>query len=309
MSMELLCFLQNGGTYTLTSCVSFRFVKERYTPHTLLEGTWYAPESNMAEVSAVAFYYNGKLLHFGYPAGTEIVTKDGRTLMKVRSRGYTDALSKNQPAEGVVTEVDLLTLGTSTVSLPNVEFEANTPVVNYVNYYDGTSLWDAIVCYSLRATGVYPYIRGANTVRVTHPSPSTVMYVEGNRLISSGAGWDYSNLISSISSTDVTGTSVSYSDYDNDALARNIVRQKDIPFDREWIMAPEAGLRAKLNYSKRGYRYDSYTVKDYLNIDLLDRFAISGKGDVGEISKITVSGGNDVPVTTEIRCYHDAYVV
>ncbi len=307
MNAQLACQTKSGSVYTLTKCLSFRFEKERYTPHTYIEGEWYMDSRDYSEIVLVTLKLNGTSVHLGYPCGCEVISRNGRSVLKVRSRGYSDALTKNRPVPGLVTNIDLQTLGTSAVNCYGVSFEQNTPVVNYVNYYEGTTLWDAIVCYSIRATGLYPYIKGVNTVSVSRPSLPSVLYLNESDLVERSSGCDYSNIISSISQSDVDGTANAFSASNSAALERNIIRHKDIPFDREWIMDPQLGLAAKLNYSMRGYRYDRFKTKGYLGNDIMDKLAINNTSYISEISKITVTGGIDKPVMTEILCYHDGY--
>ncbi len=306
MNYYLICHTKTSTLY-LSDCVSFRFVKERYTPYTYLEGSWLLSSPDCGEIVSAAFVYGQKTLHFGYPCGAEIITQEGKHILKLKSRGYTDALSVNQPTAGIVSNVNLESLATSSVTCPNITYEQQTPEVNYVNYYDGTTIWDAIVCYAIRATGTYPYIRGANQVCVNKPSVPATVAVSPSELISRGHGNDYSRLISSISSADVTGNANVYLASDSDVSERGIIRHKDIIFDREWIMAPEVGLQAKLDYAKRGFVFDSFTVSGYDGQDILDSLTLPDEEYQSEISKLTLTGGKDKPIITEMLCYHDGY--
>lgn len=296
-----------SATYMLSDCISMRFEKERYTPYTLLEGQWYAPNIIPSEIISVRLILGNKGIHYGYPCSAQITYKDGKQILKLRSRGYTDALSRNQPTAGLVPNVTLDLLATSAIVCPNVGYEANTPEVNYVNYYDGTSIWDAIICYSIRAYGLYPYIRGANTVRISRPSDMGIIVIPTSSLIQKGTGTDYSNLICAISESDITGEANAFNVFDDFAASRNIIRKREITFDREWIMDPELGLKMRIDRSKRGVNYDFFTVLGYPEADLLDQLVISELNYVGEISKIQITASQEQPLTTQIYCYHDAY--
>lgn len=305
-SSQLICMTQSAA-YTLTECVYFRFVKERYTPYSLLEGQWYFPQGSFEEVTSIAMIADGNVVHIGYPCSAEIISKDGRNILKIRSMSYTDALAKNQPTAGLITNIDLVGLANSAMICPNVDYESGTPVVNYVNYYDGTSIWDAICCYAIRATGLYPYIRGTNTVRVSRPSETTTLTTTSQNLLKRSCGTNYSNLISDISEADVSGNAGGYAISDSTVRSKNIVRKKEIVFDREWIMDPDSGLLARINYSKRGMIYDSFTIAGFWAIDLLDYFIVTDLPFVGEIDKIEITGGMTTPTLTTLTCYHDAY--
>lgn len=302
-----LIVTSTSGTYVLDDCISMRFEKERYTPYTLLEGQWYATSITPSEIISVSLTLGGKGIHYGYPALAQFINKDGKQILKLRSKGYTDALSRNQPTAGLVPDVTLDSLANSAIICPNISYEANTPEVRYVNYYDGTSIWDAVVCYSIRAYGLYPYIRGSNTVRISRPYDAGIVSIASTSLLSKGTGNDYSNLISAISESEITGEANAFNTIDSFAVSRNIIRKKEIPFDREWIMDPELGLKKRIDFSKRGVTYDFFTVLGYPGADLLDQFVISDLGYVGEVSKLVITASQENPVSTQIYCYHDAY--
>lgn len=305
-TLELIC-ITDSMTYTLDECLYFRFVKERYTPYALLEGQWYCPGDNFNEVTATALIIDNNCIHYGFPCSCEIIKKDGRCILKLRSRGYTDALAKNQPTAGLVSNINLEGLANSAVVCPNVDYEADTPTVSYVNYYDGTTIWDAVCAYAIRATGLYPYIRGANTVRVSRPNDTVTLNTTTSSLLKRASGSNYINLISDISEADVSGNEGVYTISDATAYSKNIVRKKEITFDREWIMDPYNGLMARINYSQRGMYYDEFTLEGCWGVDLLDYFVVSDISFVGEIDKIEITGSATKPVLTTISCYHDAY--
>lgn len=305
-SCRLVCFTPSGS-YSLDECLYFHFTKERYTPYTLLEGRWFCESDNFDEITSVVMTVDDNCIHYGYPCAAEIQKQDGRTVLCLSSRSYTDALAKNQPTAGLVSSVDLQTLANSAVVCPNVLYESGTPVVSYVNYYDGTTIWDAVCCYAIRATGLYPYIRGANTVRVSRPTDAVTLTTYTNALIKRESGTNYANLISDISESDVSGNPSAYVISDNTAYSKNIVRKKEIPFDREWIMDPLVGLNFRINYAKRAMLYDSFTLCGYWQVDLLDYLVVNDLPFVGEISKIEIIGSASKPIISTFTCYHDAY--
>lgn len=305
-NLQLICATPSGS-YSLNECVYFKFTKERYTPYTFLEGRWFCSDDNFGEITSVVMMIGGECIHCGYPCTAEIQKQDGKTLLCFSSRSYTDALAKNQPTAGLVSSVNLETIANSAVVCPNVSYESGTPVVSYVNYYDGTTIWDAVCCYAIRATGLYPYIRGANTVRVSRPADSAKLTTYTRSLVKRSYGTNYLNLISDISESDVSGNPSAYVISDNIAYTKNIIRKKEIPFDREWIMDPENGLMFRINYAKRAMLYDSFTIRGYWGMDLLDYLAVSDISFVGEISKIEITGGSSKPVMSTFTCYHDAY--
>lgn len=301
----------NGRYLVLDKCISFRFEKERYSPCTVLTGKWYCNEYDIDEIYSLTFSINGIVLHFGFPStGTEIAVENGRRVLVVNSRGYSQALAQNQPTPGLVSNVSLVSLATSAMACPNVSYEPNSPVVRYVNYYDGTSIWDAIVCYSIRATGTYPYIRGTNTVNISAiPQDIGTVIVNPWNIISRGEGSDYSNLISEISETSYAGANGEYVVQNQAAISRNIIRKKEIPFDHEWVMDSELGLITRLNYSMRGMYYVKFKYYGYTGGDIMDNFVVNYENRlpyIGRISRLVLEGSNGNVFTT-VYCYLDAY--
>lgn len=297
------------STANLTDCcISFRYEKERYTPYTTLSGEWYCPENiNLAEITTVMFYVDNKQVHNGYPADIEITKRDGRTVLKLSSKSYSSALTYNQCPDGLLSDVNLTTLVQKAgFTLPGVLYQQNTPVVNYVNYYNGTSLWDGIVSYSLRATGFYPYLQGVNTVAVSPPAAPATLSCTSSDLISRGHLTDLSRPISKVTMRPIDGEGENYTLSNVLASRRNIVRCREIPFDREWIMDPEAGLQHMLDYSMRGINADIFTVYGWQNADILDTLNVTDLGFSGEISKISAQGSEKNGIVTKLWCYQNS---
>lgn len=296
------------GSANLNCCVNFRLEKERYTPYTELHGRWYCPAgTNIGEVLAVMFYIDGTVRHYGYPTDISFSQKDGRLFLDVSSVGYTAALGTNQCPDGLHTDINLNGLVTAGVNVPNVVYQQGTPTVSYVNYYDGTSLWDAIVCYAVRSTGYYPYIYGFNTVRVSPHEDRKTYSTETKYMISRGNSTDYTRLISKISEKDVDGTPNAFNITSGIATARSIVRCREINFDREWIMDPEKGLQHRINYATRKLNVNLFRLPDILDLDLLDMFSVTDIRYSGEVDLLRISGDAQSGFTTEIGCYTDSF--
>lgn len=290
-------------------CVSFRLEKERYTPYTELHGKWFCPAgTEIAEVVAVILYIDGKIKHYGYPTSIGFSNQNGCQMLEVSSLGYSAQLLTNQCPDGLVTDVNLTSLVAKMPIIPGVTYQAGTPTVNYVNYYDGTSAWDAIVAYSLRAGGHFPYLQGYNMIR-TDPAASTEISLMSNQLASRQNGSDYQKLISRISEKDVDGTPDAFVITNGLTTSRLIVRTKEINFDREWIMDPDEGLKHRINYSMRAMFFDSFSWRDYTDCDLLDSLSVGDAGFKGEIDRIRITASAKNGFVTTVWCYHDGYCV
>ncbi len=292
----------------LTDCLSFRLTKDRYTPYTELSGRWYCP-SDMAEneVFMVIFYIDNVIRHYGYPTDIRITRENGRTILSVASRSHASALLVNQCPDGMLTDINLTTLAAQSWKLPLIVYEPNTPTVNYVNYYNGTCMWDAIVCYAMRATGVYPYISGYNTLKVTKPASPKQITTTSARLISRSNKTDYSKLLSRVSMKDIDGTQDAYVATNGVTTSRMMTRCREENFDREWIMDPDRGTLFKIYNSTRGMYSDSFAYLGYDAPDLLDSFSVSDLGFSGEIDRLVFSATPEKGFVTEIGCYKDEF--
>ena len=308
-TMRLMIRYARSVTY-LDDCIAFRFEKERYTPYTKLSGEWYCPSNaNIGEIMLFQLTVNGSVIHQGYPTSSEITKKDGRVVLKFTSFGYSAALTTNQCPDGLITDVNLTgIISKATFVLPSIQYQQNTPVTNYVNYYDGTSLWDAIVIYSLRVGGKhYPYLSGYNLIRIEPTDTQNIYEIQSSELISRSNKSDYTRLISKITMKDVDGTPGKYVFTNPFSTQRTIYKCRELNFDREWIMAPEDGIEHKLNYSLREVDADSFSFFGYTSLDLLDRLSVPDIGFEGEVDRLIVSGSAEKGVVTTVWCYHDAY--
>lgn len=294
----------------LDTCINFRFEKERYTPYTVLSGQWYCPWNiSIGEIMFFQFYIDNKLMHIGYPSSAEIVQKDGRTLLNFSSNGYSSALVTNQCPDGLITGINLTGLiQKSGITMPNIAYQQNTPTANYVNYYDGTSLWDAIVGYSLRVGGkYYPYLSGYNLIRIEPVDTQYIHELTTADLISRGYKTDYSRMISRIAMKGIEGTPSEYVVNNPLSTQRNIIKCREINFDREWIMDPESGVKHKINYSMREVISDVFSFRGFTPLDLLDRLAVTDLKFEGEVDRLVITGNANQNVVTTIWCYHDGY--
>lgn len=293
----------------LTDCISFKLIRDRFTPYTRLSGEWYCPkETQPGEILTVMFYIDGNAVHIGMPCGSEIIRRDEKTVLKLDSKSYSSLLLLNQCPDGLIPDINLEGLvKASGIAIPNTVFQTDTPTVNYVNYYDGTSLWDGIVCYSIRAGGTYPYLSGYNQIRISPQKPTRTVEISDSNLIYHSSATDYSRIISKISMRSIDGEGGGYSLLNHLSPRTSIVRNQELPFDRKWIMDPDLGLKMKIDYSMRGLNCDKFGVLGYISADLLDSLSVPVMSFSATVSAITVSGSPKTGIITEFRCDHDSY--
>lgn len=293
----------------ITDIISLRYEKERYTPFTRLSGEFYCPsDATFGEIMTIALYSGTTVIHNGWPVSSEIYRRDGRTVAKISSYSYSSALSSNQCPDGLISDVNLTSLvNQAGFTLPGITFQEDTPTVNYVNYYNGTSLWDGIVSYSIRACSKYPYLSGSSLIMIEPPESVRTLEVNSAGMIARGYISDFSKMVSKISMKAIDGEGEGYSVTNMLASRRNIIRSREIPFDREWIMDPEEGLNQRVNYSMRACSVDRFTLPGYYDADIMERISVTDLNFEAEISRVVVSYSAIKGVETNIYCYHDSY--
>ena len=300
----------SGSSVTDFRCVKLTIEKERYTPYFTLKGEWYPGTRStppISEITSVMIFLNGQISFYGYPTGTKTVMKNGRAHLSVSAVGYTSFLLKTNMQDGMLYDVNLTTLANTGPAFTGVGYEEKTPTVNYVNYYSGTSQWNAIVAYSLRATGIYPYIHSFNTVRVSPHDPRKTLELDGSVIISQSFETDYSKVLSGSFMRDVDGTEYAASAMNTKfANPRSITRLEIRPFDNEWIMDPQAGAEHRINYSMRKANAKSYSFLGYEQLEILDSFKTSA-GDSGEIDRVKYEIIPGKGAVTTIWSYQDGY--
>ena len=298
----------SGTSQQLSYCDWFSFEKERYTPYTVLRGRWICPTSTrIGEIFGLSFSLAGKPLHDGFAEKIDIEQKSGYTSVTVRSFGYTAALARNQYEDGLLTDINLDSIIFGKLSFPGIDRETGTPTVDYVNYYGGTTVWDAVVCYGVRANKNYPYISGRNKVMITPAGEEIAATIGSGGILAHGYETDYSRVISQISERDIDGAENAYFLRDSGIESRRITRRREINFDQEWIMSPEEGLKHKIAVSKAGINAEHITAYGFVDVDLTQKFMATDLGMSGEVDRLRVSYSHQKGLLTKLWSYRDGY--
>ncbi len=300
--------VKNSNTYSTTNIIALKFTKERYTPYTLLTGkVWLSCVAD--EVQSISLSVDNVPIHFGIPDSLEHEFSNGRHIYSFSSRGYTSALTYNQPTPGLYSNATLASILSGEITLPNISFEYMTDSINYVYINDNDNMWDGAVAFARKFCGDYPYIFGPNTVRVTRFSNLPTVTIPKEKIVSECVGEDYSRMISDLKMRDVDGNYNSFTMTDTDAVNRDIIRHRHIAFDRQWLSNQDEALKSRIDYSMRGFRYKKICYEGFSKEDLRQyvnaegqSFTISQK----EISKLTLSLSQKGVFTT-LWFYDDRY--
>lgn len=299
-----------GGirTVRLDKCIYFSLDKERYTPYTCFNGTFMIPEY-YEEVISIKFYIDDNELHYGSVDMSKMTFKKGYYRLDISSRSYTLSLGLNQPKPQINSSVSLSNLLSRNVTLKNISCEEDTKTINYIYVLENSTLWDAVVAYSLKAYGTYPFVYKTNEIRVTVPSNAVSRDYAINSVIEKYNGSSLSNLISHIHMRDTDGNYETYNLSDNYAIFRDIIKHKQIPLDKQWLADTDKALTSRINYAKRAAKYKGMKVIGYSGEELFDKFTYK-YGDQtytnSTIHRLNISGSNNTVYTTMYQ-YIDAY--
>ena len=263
-------YFDNEHIHTSPFCEYFSFEKDRYTPYTKAEGKfrWPYDETDFSSAKMIRFYINGNLVHEGLPDRISVSENSSGRFLRFSSRGFTLLLGQNEPCPGINSDVSLQDLITKNISDDRIEYENPTDKINYIYVKEKSTVWDAVCAYGIKSKGIYPYIKGTNTVNISL-SENTADY-SGIRLLEKGSQLDTTLLISEIFMADLNGD---YTCHEKNSTAEtmHIQRTKYYPLDRQWLYSPETGLKSKLQFSQRKMNVLTAVYQGFCNEDLTDR--------------------------------------
>lgn len=293
---------------TTSDVLSFSFIKERYTPYTTLKLSCLL-NKKLSNAVAIKFYIDSKLIHYGAIDTLENNMTDRSGIANISTRGFSLALGLNEPTPNINSNVNLTNLLSRNVSLPNVSVQSGTTTIGYIYVLENSTLWDAVVAYSLKAYSTYPYISGTNTIRVTVPSSVKTHSYTKRECISDIHGTDFTNIISHVHMADENGNYGIYNKTNDYAVQREYIRHKQTKLDKQWLADTSGALNKSINFSMRGNRYFGIKYKGYKGEDLMDNLKFPDENlliSVMPISKIKIIG-NKNGVFTTVLSYVDNY--
>lgn len=295
-------------TLSTTDILSMTFAKERYTPYTQLSGKALV-EKYIYDVKSIELSCDDTVLHFGPPDALEWEEKDGCCILSFTSRGYTSALGQNQLVPGLHYNTTFKDLMTSEIVLPYVTYDESHTQLNYIYIKENDTMWDAATAFDRKFSKNYPYIQGANKVRLTRDSYGHILYLNSEDIISASVGQDYSHRISHYHMKDLEGTYNTFSLTNPDVVEREIIRHKHIAFDRQWLSDQNEAMQSRFDFSERGHRYIKVSYHGYHGEDLRNDISFATKKiqvNNREISRLELSLSPKGVITT-LWFYSDSY--
>lgn len=239
MTAKIMIRRMAGAPFEETKLISFRFVKDAYTPYTSVSAQIFAEEENYMSISEILLYVGEKTVHHGLVDSLEAVETDGKKLVTLTSRGFTSLLCQNQTEPGMKTGISFNGLMDGFYALPYVTHEDNDDTSGYIYVKNNSTMWDGVVGLAYRQSGMYPYIRGTNCVRITAEENPAVFSYEDAELTASGLSYSYKRMVSNFHMADINGDYGTYELEDSIVTNRNIVRHKYFELDKQFLYNPK----------------------------------------------------------------------
>ena len=235
-----------------TVCTGLFLEWEAYTPYGSLTAEYLTETDEIPTADKVVLRWGEQEIFQGIADSIEAVRQNGRTLLRVKSKGFTSALVQNELEPGMHEDVTIETLLNGFYQFPHVTYETNG-LKGYIFVKDGMSLWDNVARFGFRATGHYPYVRN-DRVMLQLPASPMVHTVPEGLLLAEGTSLDTARAVSHYHMEDITGTANAYEMEEPSVTDLGIIRHKQIPMDRQFLYDPEDALRFRLRYALRGSR-------------------------------------------------------
>lgn len=288
-------------------CVGFTYEKALYMPYTKLNAVFFVdmePSFKAKNVESVRFLIDGYQIHYGVPDKVSIERCVYGYKVHLSSRGYTQLLVQNEPYPKINSNVDLKSLCSGNLKSNIISYEDPTPTVGNIYVKEGSNVWEAAVAYCIKASGRYPYIKGANYVCMSIFGANNIDY--GDCTICEYIESTDSRMLLSDVYMQELEDDYPFEAHDDSAAMMKIVRNRYYPLDMQWLFDPQVGLQHKLDYSNRGVREYGLTYKGHKHEQLMDTAIGGGAIDGMKINYIKIVG-NRKGVFTTVKAYDDRY--
>lgn len=310
MSKLKLILQGKSGTIYTESIIALRLEQEAYTPYSQLTASVFGSFDRelLKTVYRVQLLADDKMeLHLGTADQLEYVRKNGTTRLQIYSRGLTAMLLQNQLTPGIHSRMSLDSLMTEFYTFPEeITWESSTDASNYIYVKENAAMWDGVTNLTYKLCGRYPFIRGANEIRMHLPTTYQTLYAADVSLLASGIVTDTSKLNSDYYMADADGTYEAFHEIDSEAQARGLVRTRQLALDRQYLYDPQQALIFRRKFAQRGMIRHFVEVNGVTDLRLGDRLSYGSVLDAAPINRILMTG-NAQGVRTRLEAYEDAF--
>ncbi|MBQ5335352.1 MAG: hypothetical protein J6Z45_05330 [Oscillospiraceae bacterium] len=297
-----LSWESGGETVSLDRCLRLSLLRDRYQPFSVLRAE-FAAEADCPLPLGLTLTVGGQTVFCGLAREAALRRENGQTILSVHARSYSEALTRNQLQPGIHADVTLDSLMTA-YALPHMTYEAVTGTVGYIYVREHTALWDAVIAYAYKRARAFPYLRVPNLLCVSPQTGTDAVILPENRLLRTADITDTGGMVSRVEMAELDGTPSRFVMDNPEAVRRNIVRVKQIPFDRQFASSPGDALAFRIALSNRRLLAREVTYAGYCGEDIGDLLRCGGLAARAGRILITADGSG---ITTAVRFYEDSF--
>ncbi len=302
--MNVSCIFRcpDGTTYEATRCLRFVLLRERYQAFATLHAQFLVEDASQVP-SEAAFSLDGQLLYHGSVEQSECIRASNRYVLKINSRSFSAALTRNQLVPGLHYSVTLQSL-MEIYALPHITYDTTMPEITYIYVRENTAMWDSIMAYNYKLNGGYPYIRVPNLLCMMPQTRTDAILLPNNAICTETVGGECREMLSRIDMANAAGDYGSFTRSNPEAVSRNLVRVRQIRMDQQYVHNPDDALRWRIDLSNRRLKSCAVSYTGYCGEDIEDLVQV---GDQRlRVSKIRVSGDRN-GIRTEDTFYFDPF--
>jgi len=299
-----LCLLGDQTAARFVPCLSFSLEREIYTPFESVTAEFLSNGSDFSDISQLAVYRDQQQIFFGLADSVQQYHKNHASFIRITSRGFTSLLTQNELEAGLHSNLTISSLMTDFYQFPHITYE-NFSGTGYIFVKSGNTMWDGVVSFGYKLTGHYPYIQH-NHICLSPPQNSTPVIFSENQVLEYGSCLDTTKLISHYHMEDINGNPDSYSQENQAASAFDIVRHKQIPFDRSFLHDPDDALTFRNLYSCRGCKAEYLVYSGFQDELLGQKFSFGDFIQNQTICRVRTTFGSN-GFRTKLWCYHDGF--
>lgn len=297
-----LSWQTSGQTVTLTRCLRLSFLRDRYQPFSVLHAE-FAAEADCPLPLDVTLTLDGRLLHSGLVREAALRYENGQHILSVHSRSYSAALVQNQLVPGVHSDVTLISLMTA-YHLPHMTYEQVPDPIAYIYVRENTALWDAVIAYSYKRSRTFPYLRTPDLLCVSPQTGTEPIILPEHRILRAGDHTETGGIVSRIEMAEIDGTPGRFIMDNPEAARRNIVRVKQIQFDKQYADRPMGALEFRIAMGNRRLYAKSVVYEGCCFEDIGDLIrcgSLTARAD-----RILITA-DETGFRTEVRFYYDDF--
>ncbi|MBQ6040897.1 MAG: hypothetical protein IJL32_09015 [Oscillospiraceae bacterium] len=298
MQIRCECTAADSTVCSLTDCLQFVLVRDRYLPNAVLRIRTVLPEA-MEEPVRIRLFLDDFAVHDGNVQTWACERKNGQLQARIESQSFAAALMKNQLIPGLYTQVTLASL-LETYHLPYITCE-DVPSINYIVVKDNTAMWDSIVAYNYKLCHSYPFVRLPNLLCMMPRQDQNEIILPEQAILSESTGGSTADMISRVDMADEIGEYGSFTRSNPEALRRGITRVRQILLDRQYLYNPYDALQFRIDVSNRRMHSKTVRYAGYCGEDLEDLASCSFVR--GRVSRIVIAGDRSGITTEDTFCF------